>query len=145
MLSLALILATAAAAPAQSVASSYPATCTVAAVRFPQPTRGSRRFSASRIIDIEFELLSLARPGEAERLALKVFTPNGHLYEALTPAVTTAGRGEDGGRGWRLRARLPVAGTTIVTSSLYGRWSVVPYLGGTDEPCGRPLSFWIDP
>jgi hypothetical protein len=49
-----------------------------------------------------------------------------------------------GGRGeYELRARLPVAGTSITLSSLYGTWSVQPYLDGAAEPCGPATRFTI--
>lgn len=49
-----------------------------------------------------------------------------------------------GGRSeYELRARLPVAGTSITLSSLYGTWSVQPYLDGAAEPCGPATRFTI--
>jgi hypothetical protein len=49
-----------------------------------------------------------------------------------------------GARGeYELRARLPVAGTSITLSSLYGTWSVQPYLDGAAEPCGPATRFKI--
>jgi hypothetical protein len=44
---------------------------------------------------------------------------------------------------YELRARLPVAGTSITLSSLYGTWSVQPYLDGKPEPCGPAVRFTI--
>ena len=43
------------------------------------------------------------------------------------------------------RARLPIAGTSIVKSSLYGKWKVVPILGNDQEPCGRARTFHLKP
>ncbi len=40
-------------------------------------------------------------------------------------------------------SRLPVAGTSITTSSLFGRWSVEPYLDGETAPCGPAVRFTI--
>jgi hypothetical protein len=40
-------------------------------------------------------------------------------------------------------SRLPVAGTSITTSSLFGRWSVEPYLDGQTAPCGPAVRFTI--
>jgi hypothetical protein len=81
---------------------------------------------------------------EARGVVLKVLTPNGHLYDTLVPEPVHVEKARAPERP-RLRARLPVAGTSIVTSSLYGRWSVVPYLGADGDACGRPLAFWVDP
>jgi len=44
---------------------------------------------------------------------------------------------------YELSARLPVAGTSITLSSLYGTWSVQPYLDGRPEPCGPATRFTI--
>jgi hypothetical protein len=43
----------------------------------------------------------------------------------------------------QIRARLPVAGTSITLGSLYGRWTVVPYLDDETAPCGRSRRFVI--
>jgi hypothetical protein len=58
--------------------------------------------------------------------------------QRLVPAGGSATRGE-----YELRARLPVAGTSITLSSLYGTWSVQPYLDGGTEPCGPATRFTI--
>ena len=40
-------------------------------------------------------------------------------------------------------ARLPVAGTSITLGSLFGRWTVVPFLDNGTAPCGRSRRFRI--
>jgi hypothetical protein len=40
-------------------------------------------------------------------------------------------------------ARLPVAGTSITLSSLYGRWRVEPSLDAQPGPCGPATEFTI--
>ena len=40
-------------------------------------------------------------------------------------------------------ARLPVAGTSISLGSLFGQWTVVPYLDDETAPCGPPRTFEI--
>ena len=40
-------------------------------------------------------------------------------------------------------ATLPVAGTSITLSSLYGRWTVQTYLDGQPAPCGPASRFTI--
>ncbi len=147
MASLALVLLLAAPpAPAPDEAPDAGA-CSIGAIESPQAERGVRRFSATRIIDVEVEVTLRGR-GSADGLALKVLTPNGHLYQMLAAEpepLTRRGRDDRKADDKRPRAlaRLQVAGTTIVTSSLYGRWNVVPYLDG--QPCGRPRELWIDP
>jgi hypothetical protein len=44
---------------------------------------------------------------------------------------------------YELVARLPVAGTSITLSALYGRWRVEPYLDGQPGPCGPATDFTI--
>ncbi|MCU0479571.1 MAG: hypothetical protein MUE92_12685 [Chloroflexi bacterium] len=44
---------------------------------------------------------------------------------------------------YEVASRLPVAGTSITTSSLFGRWSVEPYLDGQATPCGPAVRFTI--
>ena len=39
--------------------------------------------------------------------------------------------------------RLPVAGTSITLGSLFGRWTVVPFLDNGTAPCGRSRQFRI--
>jgi hypothetical protein len=43
----------------------------------------------------------------------------------------------------QVTARLPVAGTSITMGSLFGRWTVVPYLDDETAPCGRSRRFVI--
>lgn len=43
----------------------------------------------------------------------------------------------------QVSARLPVAGTSITLGSLFGRWTVVPYLDDEAAPCGRSRRFVI--
>jgi hypothetical protein len=47
------------------------------------------------------------------------------------------------GRAYQVTTRLPVAGTSIMTSSLYGKWKVVPHLDGNLKPCGAATAFTI--
>jgi hypothetical protein len=57
--------------------------------------------------------------------------------QRLVP-VRSSGRPE-----YELGVRLPVAGTSITQSSLYGTWSVQAFLDGQAEPCGPPTRFTI--
>jgi hypothetical protein len=43
----------------------------------------------------------------------------------------------------QVTARLPVAGTSITLGSLFGRWTVVPFLDDETAPCGRSRQFRI--
>jgi len=57
--------------------------------------------------------------------------------QELVPVSTSAGR------GYQVSALLPVGGTSIMTSSLYGRWKVVPHLNGSQKACGKATLFSI--
>ncbi len=121
--------------------------------------RASRRapeFSASQILDLEFQVLLPPSLSGDHLLELKIMTPKGHLYQAFSVpfsaqnASETDGRQARGHRSRRSRsqaakATLPVAGTTIVTSSLYGKWSAEAYLDGAQGSCTAPQSFVIEP
>ena len=59
--------------------------------------------------------------------------------QRLVPVVgDTAARTQ-----YAVKANLPVAGTSITLSSLYGRWSVQSYLDGQPAPCGPISRFTI--
>jgi hypothetical protein len=44
----------------------------------------------------------------------------------------------------QVTTRLPVAGTSISLGSLYGSWTVVPFLNDNAAPCGQPRTFVIN-
>lgn len=127
--------------------------CTSVQVTAPDvPSPAKRRakklptFSASTILDLNLEA---AVKGE-HQLEFKVYTPKGHLYQSLTatmsaPLATDGRRTREPKKG-SASATLPVAGTTIVNSSLYGEWKVEAFLDGEREiACAKPLSFVIEP
>lgn len=99
-------------------------------------------FSASRVLDLTLSV-ELPRPpaGSAPGpLEVRVYTPQGHLYQSVP---FTPGQAADAARPSALLARrwqrvelpsLPVGGTPIVTSSLYGTWRVEVWPEGA-SPC----------
>ena len=141
-------------------------TVTVSDVEKPN-AQGRRRFSATRSSDLIFHVLFDSRLETEHVVTLKIFTPKGYLYRWLD--VPVASGKEKRSRSARrlpgypypvpVRApktvkvgarrfesvdvSFPIAGSTIVTSSLYGRWNVEVYLDGAAEPCGRPTSFHL--
>ncbi len=117
-----------------------PAACAVVAIESDQAPRAVRRFRATRIHDLAFEARVLGQARREYSLQLRVYTPDGFLYQVLeTRSAPLRGPGS------RFEARLPVAGTSIMASGLYGRWTVVPHESGRREPCGRGRSFVIRP
>ncbi len=116
----------------------------------PQTKRRAKKklptFSASAILDLKLE----ATVKGQHQLEFKVYTPKGHLYQSLA-ATMSAPAAKDGRRHRETKkdsasATLPVAGTTIVNSSLYGEWKVEAFLDGVREmACAKPVSFVIEP
>ncbi len=127
--------------------SSGPAAAPVArsAVVVPSP-----QFSATRILDLTFTVLFPAGTEGRHLVELRVFTPDAQLYRSLAMPVasgyltnatrqvegyarplpqqplTTVSRGRT--RYVAASTALPVAGTDIVSSGLYGRWRVEAYV-----------------
>jgi hypothetical protein len=116
----------------------------------PQTKRRAKKklptFSASTILDLKLEA---SVKGE-HQVEFKVYTPKGHLYQSLAATMSVPAK-KDGRRPREAKkgtasATLPVAGTTIVNSSLYGEWRVEAFLDGEREvACAKPLSFVIEP
>ncbi len=120
------------------------------------PKRGEPRvFAASRITDLEFAAVFAGRPVGSHLLELKLYTPRGYLYQVLTvpfsgtrggrrrhvpgnPRVLAERELRFAGPGtYEVSARLPVAGSWITTSSLYGSWRVEAHVDGAVSPSGR--------
>ena len=129
--------------------------CTAIQVTAPDaPAQVKRRakkkptFSASSILDLKLEVVLSAAVKGHHQLEFKVYTPKGHLYQSLSAAMAAGAANEEKRRGQKrtAAATLPVAGTTIVTNSLYGEWRVDAFLDGERETaCGKALSFVIEP
>jgi hypothetical protein len=96
------------------------------------------RFSARRTESVAIRLRMRTAGGDAHLVRFQVLTPKGHLYQELR-----ATERPDGRRSKYVSADLPVAGTFIATSSLFGRWRVVPYLDDDAEPCAAGAVFTI--
>lgn len=132
-------------------------------------SRGAKRFSATGILDLDFHVRLRPVPGDEHTVRVEIETPKGHLFQTLTipftsePSQVGARRAVDGfprpvevqlarpvasnstGAMSEVVGRLPVAGTPIVHSSLYGRWRARAYLDDEIAPCGRARAFIIDP
>jgi len=128
-------------------------------------------FSASRSLDLHLKARLGNDLEGAHTVEFRVHTPRGFLYQTLSvpytlepkPRPRTRKRKDGGTTGPEalgevpvlneaevdssgrptLEASLPVAGTAITTNSLYGRWTVRPYLDG--QPCGPAKPFTLEP
>ncbi len=127
----------------------------------------SSQFSATRILDLTFTVLFPAGTEGQHLVELRVFTPDAQLYRSLampvaSGVVTNATRPVEGyarplpqqpltkvSRGRELfvaaSTTLPVAGTDIVSSGLYGGWRVEAYLDGAEQRCGPAAWFTLKP
>lgn len=114
--------------------------CSVADIVSDSKPRRRHGFRATRILGLEFHAELVGRLERERTLELRLYTPDGFLYQVLELEVRQGGR-----RRQRLQARLPVAGSSIMASGLYGRWKVVPYLDGARKPCGPARPFTIRP
>jgi hypothetical protein len=131
------------------------------------PLVATPSFSVTRILDLDFTVLFPPGLQGEHVVELRVFTPDAQLYRSLTTpfargAQPNAVRQVDGyarpvtqqqlrrvSRSRRLFAAvsttLPVGGTDIVSSGLYGRWRVEAYLDGAEQRCGAAASFNLNP
>jgi hypothetical protein len=117
-------------------------------------------FSATYILDLLFAVSLVGELVGDKVVELEIHTPNGHLYQRLaTPVSSAAAAGtvmmvegyrdplpvrqlEADGAG-DLQFRLPVAGTLIVSNSLYGEWTAWAIVDEQPADCGDPLTFDI--
>lgn len=147
--------------------------CIAVEIASPQDPTASPRlptFSATKIIDLRFTAVVRVAPGRGV-LRFKVYTPRGFLYQTLAApfvvrqpnahGVALRSQTVDGfpqpvaeqealpagnrdTSRYLVSASLPVAGTLITTSGLYGRWTVEPWLGRSAQACGAPRAFVIE-
>jgi len=123
-------------------------------------------YPATGILDVIFEVGVDGVLSGDHLLELRVLTPNGHLYQVLTAPVTadaakTTSRVRVAGFPYPLQVqhlkpitvakasasgvvlKLPVGGTLIVSTSLYGLWEVQPFLDRAAAGCAGPIRFQL--
>jgi hypothetical protein len=133
------VLAAALAVPSAAELRPPGRSCGGISVSSPAQPRARGRFSARKTLDVLFRLRLRNADEDAHVVTFRVLTPKGHLYQE----IQVAHRAETGRRVSAISTRLPVAGTAIATSSLFGRWRVVPYLDDGPRPCGAASVFTI--
>lgn len=154
--------------PAVSIAQGPPS-CSKLLVSSANENRGraATLFSATKTVDLTLTALFQPKLSGDHLLELRLFTPDGNLYRSMTVPITSTAR-TPGGRsvaghprpvvekvlskyrdatGNFLQASVPfpVAGTDIVSSSLYGQWRIDAYLDNAPAPCVRAATFTINP
>jgi hypothetical protein len=139
-----------------------PRGCSAIEVTAPGLRRPPRnlRFATSQVLDLEFSTELQQATYGSHVLHFKVTTPSGFLYQDLAmpfnwrrPGKGPRERQSDGvmraaarARGTgaqQVRARLPVAGTSITLHTLYGRWSVQAFLDDQSRPCSPAVGFTL--
>ena len=133
-----------------------------------QPSAARKSFSATRTIDLTVVATFKELPSREHLLELVFTSPDGFLYQSMAFPIAPAGRvaghrripdypnpvselrvatetGADGLARNMVTVPFPVAGTTIVSSGLYGRWTVEARLDGARTPCTRGLTFTLTP
>jgi hypothetical protein len=131
----------------------------------PTGRSGTPLFRATQILDVQIHVALPRRLTGEHQVDIDVLNPNGHTYQRLTVPFVGADRkpkkrklegyphpvgeqeqkerGRHGRAAYAVSATLPVAGTSIVTSSLYGDWNAEVFLDGAVEPCGVRAPFRI--
>ena len=126
------------------------------------------RVSAAATVDLELAVLLSPRAARAEDLLVQLsfLTPRGYLYRTrdlpISPpeveprarrlrgyprpvAERPAREVLRGGCRWlEVQASLPIAGTQIVRSGLYGEWRVAAKVADLAPPCSGSLSFVLE-
>jgi len=129
--------------------------CGAVSISDPERQRARDPFSVRKTLDLQFSMRVRTRDDDVHVVRFQVFTPEGHLYQQVEapPEVKKDNNkrkdNEDDSDERvshlsRVSARLPVAGTFISTSSLFGKWRVVPYIDDDPEPCAAPSVFRIE-
>jgi hypothetical protein len=114
-------------------------TCGAISVTSAAQPRVRDRFSVRKTNNLMIRMKLSSRDEETHVVTFRFFTPNGHLYQEIQAMP----RPEPGRRVSSIAAQLPVSGTVIATSSLFGRWRVVPYFDDRPRPCAAAAVFTV--
>jgi hypothetical protein len=136
-----LVLTAAMVAPAHAQVDPGARVCGAIVVSSPDRPRVRDGFSARKTLDLQFRMRLSNSDEEAHVVSFRIYTPTAHLYQEIQVAHRADAR--KGRRVASISAGLPVAGTAIATSSLYGRWRVVPYIDDSPRPCAAAAVFSI--
>ncbi len=134
----------------------------------PVPSMSGHRpiFDVTQFLDLHFDILLDGGLIGDHIVALELQTPAGHLYQRIEIPMATEVEGGDrirrlpglpnpvpiqpavrhqsnGLDRWMIGSDLPVAGTSIVNSSIYGRWSLQVFLDGQLLECEGDCGFWL--
>jgi len=123
------------------------------------------RFSASRMLDLKFTVELTNELAGDHLIRLKLLTPKGHHYQTLSVPITSTAKRQGSVRRVEGYPRplavqtvqkagssslpgvtlsVPVGGTPIVTSSIFGVWMAQAFLDASNEVCAS-RSFVLTP
>lgn len=149
-----------------------PGLCSAVATRSLQQSDGAiaSSYPATAILDVD--ILALFTNAQAKQMSgdhvveFRIFTPKGHLYQSISVPFSADEklRGKktkvkgypreiatsvlesvrlDNRTYYAVAARLPVAGTAIITNSLYGSWTAEALIDGAPLSCNDKVRFEI--
>lgn len=151
----------------QLTVAAYPALAGPPSSGRPDREKPLASFSAARVADLEFGVIIPPRPTQPDHFQIRLFTPAGHLYQAVDLPVARPGNSPEAARSLpgypfpvpvaqpesaddvnrgavRVRTRVPLGGTLVSTSSLYGRWRAEGWAASDRAPCAT-VSFEVSP
>ena len=164
MIRMALLIGVLSSASTAAAQASPPACMRLAVVAYPSTTRTPPQtrkvplFSATQVADLEFRIVWGPGSKGAELFQLRLFTPAGHLYQAMDLPVGLPGKQAEATRNLngypfpvpvarreaataegldaeQVSARLPLGGSLVSTASLYGRWRAEAWPDNAPAPC----------
>jgi len=108
------------------------------------------RFSGQSLRDLLIVVEYRDLPAGSHTQRLKLYAPDGALYQQFTTAFEATGQPAQGkgqsrrGAGWeRVETRLLVGGTWITEHSLYGPWRFELYMDQAQVPTTKDQSFHL--
>ena len=105
---------------------------------------GQRRYDVYEHHAVEFDVYKRIRKARERAVELRLYMPNGDLYQAL-PLVPNENPTGPKKRRPIATARLPIAGTLIARYRLFGWWRVdICWEDGADMTCRRGMNIYID-
>jgi hypothetical protein len=131
-------------APVHSAISASATLDLIARVELPPEVTGSHLLELRFILPGGELYQSLSFPIASSGLIKAAALPvPGYPFPVAVHAPVAAASKVPG--GWQVEQNLPVAGTPILDTSLFGTWSLAAFLDQSENPCTVPLSFDLQP
>jgi hypothetical protein len=101
------------------------------------------RFSGQTLRDLVIVVEYRDLPAGAHTQRLKLYAPDGALYQQFTTEFEATGQSRRGARWERVETRLLVGGTWITEHGLYGPWRFEVYVDQGQVPTTKQQSFHL--